>query len=563
MPTPKFWQNSGLLTCGLLLSGTTLLVSSLSLAEAASSDQVARAIVGSDSGAQINQTRAYLAEQALRKRLEEEQKNRGANQVETPAVAEDAKKKVEVKFILQEINFTASQVLKPGELEALKGPYLHREINLDQLYELVGKVNELYQQKGYVVCRAFLPAQTITKGVATITLIEGKTGQIEVANNKSTRTGYITSRINLKKGQVSNLKDLNNSLLWFNGTNDVQLRIKLQAGKEPGTTDYVLTALEPKRSQGYVLIDTAGNQSTGILREGLGWYTRSLTGNRDTLMISGLHSDGTNSGSLSYETPISKSGTKLNLQYQANRVDIKSGDLADLEVKGHSTYYSIGFSQPLSITSKSRVYAGLDWSHQNSQTDFMGTSWIDDKLSKWTANINFTRYGDNVVWYHRHGFSKGSWENIAGDNKDYFIYSLNFLRQQMFKSRKIFTIKLNGQYANEDYLASADQFYIGGINSVRGYKESILSGDSGFSLSAELSVPDRSSTEWVFFADGGSVFGGSAFDDHTLYSVGAGYRLRMGNWLTSSLMLGLPFKTELNGTDYGHYRLHFSLNALF
>ena len=114
----------------------------------------------------------------------------------------------------------------------------------------------------------------------------------------------------------------------------------------------------------------------------------------------------------------------------------------------------------------------------------------------------------------------------------------------MFKSRKIFTIKLNGQYANEDYLASADQFYIGGINSVRGYKESILSGDSGFSLSAELSVPDRSSTEWVFFADGGSVFGGSAFDDHTLYSVGAGYRLRMGNWLTSSLMLGLPMAQE-------------------
>lgn len=552
MQKRKVFLGTSLLTCSVLFSQTALAVTT--------PDQ--RTLGGSAPAAQVNQTRAYLEEQALRKRLEQEQQQQ-RSQVEAPAIVSEQKPKVESVFTLADINFSPSQVFTEKELEQLKAPYLHKSIDVDLLYYLINKINELYKEKGYVVCRAYLPVQTISEGVARITLVEGKTGNIDVVNNNSTSKRYITSRINLKKGKVSNLNDLNKSLLWFNGTNDVQLRIRLKAGTEPGTTDYELTALEPKRSQFYALVDTAGNSSTGVLREGLGWFSRSLTGSRDTLMLSGLHSKGTNSGSVSYSIPISNSGTKLNLQYQHNKVKIKSGNLADLDVDGNSTYYGVGISQPLAITQKTRVFAGLDWYHQTSKTDFMSNPWIDDKINRIAANINFTHYGDNVVWYHRHSFSQGKWDNLEGTSKNYFIYNLNFLRQQMFKSKKIFTVKLNTQYANKGYIASADQFYIGGINTVRGYKESVLSGDSGVNLSLEMSVPDRTNSEWIYFADYGSVFGDSAFDDKALYSVGAGYRYRLGNWLTANLMLGIPFKTELNGTEHGHYRLHFSLNAYF
>lgn len=539
-----------IMTCGVLQQGVVLAARIPSMG-------------GADPAAQINQTRAYLEEQALRRRLEEEKNNR-KNQVEAPVEEKQRKAEAQITFTLRAINTSPSEVLTKSELEELKKTYLQREINLDDLYELVDKINALYAQKGYVVCKAFLPRQTISGGVATITLIEGKTGNIEVTGNKSTTDGYIKGRINLHKDKVSNLKELNQSLLWFNGTNDVQLRIKLEAGKEPGTTDYVLTAAEPQREQGYLLVDTAGTKSTGIWRESLGWYTKSLSGNRDTLMLSGMRSDGTLSGSLLYSIPISKSGTKLNVQYMANKVKIKDGDFADLDIKGSSTYYGVGISQPLAISQHSRSFVGLDWSRQTSKTDILGDyPWIDDTVSKIAANINFTHYGDNVVWYHRHSLSRGSWTNIQNVDKDYTIYSLNFLRQQVFKSKKVFNIKLNAQLTGEDNLPSADQFYIGGVNSVRGYIESLLSGDSGVNLSAELSVPEGKNSEWVFFADAGSVFGESAFDDHTLYSVGAGYRLRLGEWLNSSIMLGIPLATSLNGTDYDKYRLHFNLYMQF
>mgnify|MGYP007127280919 CR=1 FL=1 len=41
--------------------------------------------------------------------------------------------------------------------------------------------------------------------------------------------------------------ELNDDLLRFNATNDVQLRITMHAGAEPGTTDYVISAYEPQK----------------------------------------------------------------------------------------------------------------------------------------------------------------------------------------------------------------------------------------------------------------------------------------------------------------------------
>ena len=63
--------------------------------------------------------------------------------------------------------------------------------------------------------------------------------------NKSTNSRYIQNRLHLHKDRIDNVHELNKDLLRFNSTNDVQLRIFMQAGEEAGTTDYVITAYEP------------------------------------------------------------------------------------------------------------------------------------------------------------------------------------------------------------------------------------------------------------------------------------------------------------------------------
>ena len=100
---------------------------------------------------------------------------------------------------------------------------------------LLNKINKLYLDNGYFTCRAILPAQTIKNGTVKIELIEGKTNAVEVQGNKYTKSKYISKRMSLKQGEVANINKLNDDLLRFNAANDVQLRISLKAGSEPGT----------------------------------------------------------------------------------------------------------------------------------------------------------------------------------------------------------------------------------------------------------------------------------------------------------------------------------------
>ena len=71
---------------------------------------------------------------------------------------------------------------------------------------------------------------------------------------------------------MANINTLNKDLLIFNATNDVQLRLVMQPGKAPGTTDYVIEAYEPKKQNWTVFTDNAGSYSTGEWRGGLFLY---------------------------------------------------------------------------------------------------------------------------------------------------------------------------------------------------------------------------------------------------------------------------------------------------
>ena len=518
--------------------------------------------VGSDPAAQLNQTRTYLEQQQRLAQLQAD-RDRDRSAVESNLETEEKGKQADVTFVLKKVDFDTSAVLTQAELAGLAKDYIGKTTDLGGLYGLVNKINALYKDKGYVVCRAYLPPQTIHDGAVYIHLVEGRTGNVTVTGNKSTRTGYVRGRLPLKAGDVSNLNELSRSVLWFNGTNDAQLRIKLQAGAKEGTTDHVISVYEPPRERGYVLFDTAGSASTGIWREGAGWYTRSLTGNRDPLNLYLMRSEGTKSGSISYSIPFTKSGTRFGMQYSANSVHIRHGSLEDLDVRGHSTLYGFSLTQPLQISQKSRVEAALEWNKQNSRTDFLNNPWIDDRISRWTGSLTATRYSEQNIWYQRHAYSIGTWDNMDSSQKHYGKYNIDFLAQHLFANRHLFTARLAGQLSSSHYLPSADQFYIGGVNSVRGYKENILSGDSGYSLNLEYAIPAQANTEWFAFLDMGSVYGDSAFDDHCLMGAGLGYRLHLTNKVNASLALGIPFKTDLNHEEQGHYRVHFAFYGEF
>ncbi len=125
--------------------------------------------------------------------------------------------------------------------------------------------------------------------------------------------------------------------------------------------------------------------------------------------------------------------------------------------------------------------------------------------------------------------------------------------------------RLDGQLGFNNYMPSARQFYIGGMYSVRGYKESLLSGDSGYSVGLEYIVPvTKDKKTSVFgFIDHGKVFGDSAFDDSMLTSAGFGVRSSLWGRVSASLALGVPFEKDINGKHVDSSRLHFMVSGQF
>lgn len=515
-----------------------------------------------DAGVQLNRTREYIEREQIARRIQEE-RNKQQSEVEAEKGSEQGEASGSVLFLLQKVVIDDSQVLSQAEIASVTDKYVGHEVSLQKLNTLVSELNKLYEDKGYLTCRAVLPPQTIKEGIVHINLVEGRTGQLIMDGNKSTNSRYIQNRLHLHKDRIDNVHELNKDLLRFNSTNDVQLRIFMQAGEEAGTTDYVITAYEPRQHNFTVYTDNAGSDSSGLWRAGMFYTNKSLTGNRDTLMVSGIFSEGTKSGSFAYNTPVGRSGTKLGVQYSANSVHIIDGDLEPMNVRGNSNSYGVSLTQPLIVTEHLKSDVALEYSRQSSKTDFLGIHWVDDTISGYTASFSMMNYGKSSVIFQKHGYRIGDWENIDGQNKDFGKYQFNGLYQKVYSGGQMLTGRLDGQWSSTSYLPSAEQFYIGGAYSVRGYKESLLGGDHGVAVSLEYSVPIAKAVSAFTFIDYGSVYGDSAFEDHILMSTGIGVKATLAQNFYSSLTLGVPLRRELNGSEAGKTRLHFMFNGQF
>lgn len=535
------------------------------LAQAAAND-AARPAGNTDSGAQLNRTREYLERQNIARKIQEGWEK---NTVEGTAASEKREADA-VRFVLSEVEIPASQVLKPEELQTIIQEYKGKEISINDLYALVGKINKLYQEKGYMTCRAYLAPQTIHQGHVKIDLYEGKNGELEFSGRKTTRKGYIRDRLHIQPGEIQNMNQLNKDILRFNATNDAQLHIILKAGKEPGTTDYVIAVREPQDQVTGVFVDDAGNKTSGEYRVGMYWQDRNLLGNRDHLFISTLRSQGTKAVAASYNTPVNTRGTRAGVSYTTNSVHITDGPFEALGVKGHSYLFTGFLVNPIETTENYKSEWGLEYGHQRSQTD-LGTNyrnrirWANDTLDTVMGYYDQLNYGTSYVMYQKYGYRFGRYENLYNKTRDFGIFEFNGLYQRHIKHGQEWLVRLDGQVSSTQYLPSAEMYYLGGMYSVRGYKESLIAGDSGFSGSVEYTMPmdTKRKVKGYVFLDGGHIWGDSAYGDRNLMGAGAGIKWEINPHMSLNTALAFPLIRTINSENQSRTRIHFSFNSAF
>ena len=529
-----------------------------------------------DSGVELRRQQEQMERLRLEREMQERREAKESS-IEAPQPPPE-EAPAEGRFVLRAVDFDASEILAPEVREGIVAAYLGREVTLSDLYALVEKINALYEEQGYITCRAYLPPQTIHEGRVRIGLFEGRVGTVEVQGNAHTRSLYIEDRMKLRKGSVPRYRDMDEELRWFNATNDVMLHLTLKAGEKPGTTDFVLTAKEPTNDAFTLYGDNAGSETTGRWREGVYYTNRSLFGWRDRLTLGFLHTQGLNSFMAGYSYPLGTGGTRLELSYSTNSTKVIGGQYHDwgIPVNGHASALQAALSHPFCVTPYMRAEASFTVSRQHSVTDMEEVaSLLDDTFTEGTAALAFTHYGRGKAFYHRHALTGGKWKNaslsrLARPSNRYAFYTFSGVYQMGAAHGQLFTLRTNLQISKTDDLRPSKQFFLGGVYSVRGYKENLLGAPNGFSCSLEYAAPvlNKPAVSLYGFLDYGTLWGGKELaEHHMLLSTGLGLRTQIEDNISLDMAAGIPLRRTVGYSaaleKVDRVRFHLLLNAQF
>lgn len=466
-----------------------------------------------------------------------------------------------ISFTLTAVTFDRSEFLSESELQGAAQQYVGHTVDFKDLQALVQKINDLYKSKGQVTARAVLPPQKIQGGAVHIGLIEGKLGKTSFNGAVRTKDFFLQNRISLAPGETVNVKDLSRQVVYFNRTNEVQLRAMLKPGENFGQTDVAFAVTEPDPNTFQVFVDNKGVDSTGRIEGGVYYRRYDLLGVDDKLSVFGTFSRGGVDGSASYSAPVNSDGDRLSASYERNHIDVIRGPFEALGITGNGQTGTLGYTHPFVANERWLAVGSLTQSVGTSTSAASGGALTDTITYRTSAGFSATYIGNGIlanlspsisfahthndILREEHGMAlfSGSGSAIAHLGDDWSVH-----------------LAASWQYTPAELLPADLLFQIGGPTSVRGYQSGTFAGDSGYFANLEVhrNVDVLKGLDLFGFFDTGSVFA-TAPSMRSLHALGAGGILHIVEGVGLSASVGVPLKTAIPGQK--GYQIYLQLAA--
>ena len=470
----------------------------------------------------------------------------------------------EVTLTLEKLEIPDSEVLTREDLDRISEKYSGRTVAIADLYEAIDEINSLYAKKGYLTTRAILPPQKIENNIVKIMLIEGKVGNVIVDNNKYTKSAYIKRFLKVPEGIVPNIKTISRSVQRFNTTNKSILQIKMVAGEKPLTTDFYIVVVEPKSRRSFtVFSDNSGGESSGKYRYGLSYSDLNLSGRCDIFNLTALTSRTSETGLISYNTPIGYSGNRISISHNTNHMRVSKGYMKDLDVRGNSNSDTISFSKPLVSTPTKRNELIVDFQRQKSVTKILGNDFVRDRDYRYSIGYSSMIIKKDQVFVYKPVYTYNQHKNIDGESFHGDRITLDTMWQKYQKKGDIISLRVSAQKELDDFIPSTDQYYLGGQYSVRGYNENVIGGDAGVNIKFDYSFKTKiNGLRFVYFFDWGRLSGETILTTKEIYSAGYGIEYQRNN-LAFSIFTGYPLKREIGDRRIDKSLTNFTLSYTF
>lgn len=425
-----------------------------------------------------------------RKRLEELQQLPGPQMDQQPVPSED-----ERCFEIKGIRLQGASLLSEAERRDLLEPFVNRCLGTGQLNQLLKVLTQRYIDRGYVTSRAYLPQQDLSDGELDVLVVEGRLEGLDSSSIASERE--LAMSFPGKLGEPLNLRELEQLIDQLNRLPSRPAQLELVPGQEVGSSRVQLKGEPSKPWHASISRHNDGDVSTGEQQWGVGLDWDSPLGLADQLSLRGgldavsdefRHSD---NQSLYYSLPFGwwTFSYSYSQSYYRNQVE---GSGFVFETDGESRTHSLRAERLLHRDSlgKTSVNAGI--SHLRTR-NYIDNALIDvssQRLSETQLGFNHGRrigsafVNADIGWQQGVGAldaqSEGHplpGEPVARYNK--YSLTLSYLQPfQLWGESFSFDSLANGQWS-EDVLYSPQRISIGGLASVRGFKEQSLSGDSG------------------------------------------------------------------------------------
>lgn len=408
---------------------------------------------------------------------------------------------VEVEGVKQ---FSAAAI---GKITA---PYANRCIGLSDINRLLRDLTHLYLDKGFVSSRVYVPAQDIAKTkTLRLVAIEGTLADIYINGKPAPGSGVIATAFPGMKGQITNLRDIEQGLDQINRLTSNNAKTAMLPGKTDGTS---ILNIENQPSHPWHL--SVGNNNLGQAQTGYSKTSTSvgydnLLGINDQWNLSYEHSgpnypwsnDGqgnSNSYSGNVSVPYGYWTFSLDGSWYEYNSSIP-GNFGSLDTSGDSKQAGIGadrviFRDKDSITT---FNSGLTYKESN---NFLLGNRIEVGSRKYTVGdlgVSHSRRMLGGLWVFDLSYSHGlnlfdavaPGDPGAGDADPRFSKFTGTITatepfevaDQHFEINSLVT----GQYS-PDNLFGAEQISVGGYSSVRGTRESMLFGNNGFFVRNDL-----------------------------------------------------------------------------
>ncbi len=472
------------------------------------------------------------------------------------------------------------------EIEEAIYQFLGPNKSADDVEKARAALEKAYHDKGFQTVSVAVPQQNVQGGVVTLKVTELKVGRLRVKNSRYFDLGRIKGGApSLKEGTVPNFGEVTKDIVSLNQWPDRRITPALRAGVTPGTVDVDLNVEDKSPFHASIEVNNRQSPSTTATR-------LSSTVHYDNLWQLG------HSLSFTYQVAPERphDAEVFSGSYLARVPDVDWLNLLFYGVKSSSNVASVGGTNivgpgeivggraVMTLPTRDGLFhtlsVGLDYKHFD-QTVRIGLDGFSSPVTYYPVvasygatfqNETFTTQFNAGITYNLRTPSS-PWDEF--DNKrTYASASFTHLNLDVSHTHELtegFQVyaKVQGQLADGP-LVSSEQFSLGGLDTVRGYLESEVLGDSGVAGNLELRSPNIGSllqaqlknesgkgaprfttfNDWRFFvfADGGHatvlrplVEQVSQFD---VWSYGVGTRFKVFDYVSGMVAYSVPMVSQ-------------------